>query len=77
METTFNINLHFENLNTELYEWYGLQGFDVLNKIFNENLFEYQGEELEEKLDELREEWNELPIEDRLDFYNMISYNEL
>ena len=70
MEIEFNINLHFENLATELFEWYGLQGFEVLNRIFNEKLFEYEGEELEQKLDELRDVWNELPIEERIEFYN-------
>ena len=70
MEIEFNINLHFENLATELFEWYGLQGFEVLNRIFNEKLYEYEGEELEQKLDELRDVWNELPIEERIEFYN-------
>lgn len=71
METEFNINLHYENLANELSDWYGMQGFEILNKIFYIDLFDYDGDKLEYKLDDLRDAWNELPIEEKIDIYNM------
>lgn len=71
MEIEFNINQLYENLATELFEWYGLQGFAILNRIHESNLFDYPENEIEYILDEFREEWNELPIEARIEFYNL------
>ena len=70
MEKQFNINLHYNNLATELFEWYQLQGFAILNRIHETNLFDYPKNEIEYMLDELRDEWNELPIAERMEFYN-------
>jgi len=65
------INLHYENLTNELSDWFGMQGFDILNKIFYINLFDFEGDELEYKLNEIEDVWNELPIEERVYFYDM------
>jgi hypothetical protein len=70
METQFNINLHHENLYSELFEWYQCQPFMVLNKIHNVDLFNESEETLDQLLDELREEWHEMELEYRVDLYN-------
>jgi hypothetical protein len=75
METQFNINFHHENLFTELFEWYQCQPFFVLNKIHNLDLFSEPEETIEQTLDELRDEWHEIELEDRVDFYN--TYKDL
>lgn len=71
MEIQFNINQLYEDLATELFEWYGMQGFHILNRIHESNLFDYPENEIEYILDEFREEWNGLPIEERIEFYNL------
>jgi hypothetical protein len=70
MEKEFNINRIYEDLIAELFEWYQLQGFHILNRIHETNLFDYLENELEYILDELREEWNDMDAESKIEFYN-------
>lgn len=66
----FNINELHENLATELLEWYDEQGFSILNRIHESNLFAYPENEIEHILDLFKEEWNDLSIDERVDYYN-------
>lgn len=75
METQFNINKLHEYLLDQLTNWYNEQPFAVLNRIHKTNLFAYPEQELKYILDDFWHEWNELTIEERIDFYNQ--YNDL
>jgi hypothetical protein len=75
MEKEFNINQHYDNLVTELFEWYQCQTFESLHKIHNLDinyLFGKDNQELEVILDELREDWNDMGVQGQIDCYNQI-----
>ena len=66
----FKIKEYYHNLNEELFEWYGLQGFDVLNEIFDVDLFKIKDpDKLQEKLDELRDEWDGYSTDEKIEIY--------
>lgn len=66
----YNINLHYDNLVAELFDWYQCQPFMVVNKIHDVDLFAEPESSIEYTLDELREAWNDMGIEVQLEHYN-------
>jgi hypothetical protein len=70
MEIEYNIIELHEDLGIQLCNWYNAQGFNILNRIHETNLFDYPENEIEYILNTFWEEWNELPIEERIEFYN-------
>jgi len=59
---------------TELNEWYGRQPFEILQKIFGlDYLFDLSEEELDEELDVLRNDWYEMPIDEKLAIYELLN----
>ena len=59
---------------TQLNEWYMCQPFEILQKIFGiDYLFDLTEEELDEELDNLRDDWFNMPIDEKLSIYELLN----
>lgn len=64
------VEVALEKLFETLDVWYGSLTFDQLNEIHNVDLFEVEDIHIDTALNTLRDEWNDMDLDDKLDCYD-------
>ena len=69
----FKINERYDLLTKELNQWFEDQDLETLGRIFGTNLYDYVDDKqlLEEQINDLRDQWSEMPLEERVETYNL------